>query len=79
MRYLLFSLGILTIVSSTGRDVHLMVQGDLTPFLRRVSELPVRDMEMTTPDIEDVFLRFYRGPAGQSADATAAEAAEVSR
>jgi beta-exotoxin I transport system ATP-binding protein len=66
------------VVSNAGRDVHLMVQGDLTPFLRRVAGLNVRDMEMTTPDVEDVFLRFYRGPAGQSTDATAPEAAEVS-
>ncbi len=54
-----FDLPDVQLVSSSGRDVHLMVRGDVNPFLRHVAQLDVRDIAITTPDIEDVFLRFY--------------------
>ncbi len=47
------------VLSATGRDVHLMVRGDVNPLLRRIATLDVRDVAISTPDIEDVFLRFY--------------------
>jgi ABC-2 type transport system ATP-binding protein len=49
------------LVASTGQDVHLVVRGDPNLLLRRISELDVRDIAITTPDIEDVFLTYYEG------------------
>ena len=49
------------LVASTGQDVHVMVQGDVNPLLRRLAELPVRDISISTLDVEDVFLRHYNG------------------
>ena len=53
-------------VMSSGRDVHLMIRGDVNPFLRRVAELDVLDVAITTPDIEDIFYRFYEGEVAGS-------------
>jgi beta-exotoxin I transport system ATP-binding protein len=53
-------------VMSSGRDVHLMIQGDVNPFLRRLAALDVLDLAITTPDIEDVFYRFYEGEVAGS-------------
>jgi len=49
------------VVSATSRDVHLMVRGDVNPLLRRLASLNVVDVSITTPDVEDVFLRYYDG------------------
>lgn len=54
-------------VMSSGRDVHLMIRGDVNPFLRRLAALDVLDVAITTPDIEDVFYRFYEGEVAGSA------------
>ncbi len=50
------------ILASTDRDVHLMVRGDVNPLLRSIAGLDVRDVSITTPDIEDIFLRHYGTP-----------------
>ena len=55
-------------VMSSGRDVHLMIQGDVNPFLRRLAALDVLDVAITTPDIEDVFYRFYEGEVAGSGE-----------
>ena len=49
------------VVSARSRDVHLMVRGDVNPLLRRLGSLNVVDVSITTPDVEDVFLRYYDG------------------
>jgi ABC-2 type transport system ATP-binding protein len=68
------------IVSASARDVHLMVRGDVNPFLRRIAELDVHDVSITTPEIEDIFLRFYDRVAPMTADAgDARETAEAVR
>jgi hypothetical protein len=54
-------------VASSGRDVHLMIRGDVNPFLGRLASLDVMDVAITTPDIEDVFYRFYEGEVAGSA------------
>ena len=66
-----FDLPNVRVVGSTGREVHLLAQGDPNPLLRRLAGLDVRDVSIATPDIEDVFLRFYDdGPgAGRTAGA----------
>jgi ABC-2 type transport system ATP-binding protein len=63
-----FDLPNVQIASASARDVHLMVRGDLNPFLRKLAELDVHDVSITTPDIEDVFLRFYDQAAPLNAD-----------
>ncbi len=69
-----FALPGVTVLSSTGQDVHLMVRGDVNPLLRRLAELDVRDIAITTPDVEDLFFRYYDGSVAGSEGRTAAEA-----
>ncbi len=57
----LFELPNVQVLSSSGRDVHLMVRGDVNDVIERIAKLNVRDIAITTPDIEDVFLRYYDG------------------
>jgi ABC-2 type transport system ATP-binding protein len=47
------------IVATSGRDVHLMVQGDVNPLLRRLAAVDVGDISIATLEIEDVFLGYY--------------------
>jgi ABC-2 type transport system ATP-binding protein len=56
-----FDLPNVEIVSATARDVHLMVQGDVNELLRRLATIEVRDVAISTLEIEDVFLRLYEG------------------
>jgi ABC-2 type transport system ATP-binding protein len=79
-----FDLPGLTVLSSTGQDIHLMVRGDVNPLLRRLAGLEVRDIAISTPDVEDLFFRYYEGSvAGSEGRAPAAPgvetAVEVSR
>ena len=74
-----FDLPNVQVVSATARDVHLMVRGDLNPFLRRLAELDVHDLSITTPDIEDIFLRFYDRDAPMRAEDAARDPEEVAR
>jgi hypothetical protein len=46
-------------VTASARDVHLMVQGDVNPLLRRIAMLDVIDVSIATLEVEDVFLGFY--------------------
>jgi ABC-2 type transport system ATP-binding protein len=57
----MFDLPNVEVASMTARDVHLMIRGDVNPLLRRIAELDVHEISITTPEIEDVFLRFYDG------------------
>ena len=55
-----------------------MVRGDINPLLRRLGELDVRDIAISTPDVEDLFFRYYEGTvAGSEGRAPAAGAAEI--
>jgi ABC-2 type transport system ATP-binding protein len=73
-----FALDGVTVLSSTGQDVHVMVRGDINPLLRRLGELDVRDIAISTPDVEDVFFRYYEGTvAGSEGRAPVAATAEI--
>jgi ABC-2 type transport system ATP-binding protein len=61
-----FDLPNVEVVSAAARDVHLMVKGDVNPLLRRLASLQVLDVSITTPDVEDIFLRYYDGAATDS-------------
>ena len=61
------------VVSATARDVHLLVRGDVNPLLRLIARLDVRDISITTPEIEDIFLRFYDRDDPMNADEAAVE------
>jgi ABC-2 type transport system ATP-binding protein len=69
-----FVLDGVTVLSSTGQDVHLMVRGDVNPLLRRLAELHVRDIAISTPDVEDLFFRYYDGSVAGSEGRSAAAA-----
>jgi ABC-2 type transport system ATP-binding protein len=60
------------VVAMTGREVHLMVRGDVNALLARIATHDVADIAITTPDVEDLFLRAYRD---EPAPATPAERA----
>jgi ABC-2 type transport system ATP-binding protein len=55
-----FDLPNVEIAALTGREVHLMVRGDINPLLARIAAHRVADIAITTPDVEDLFLRSYR-------------------
>jgi ABC-2 type transport system ATP-binding protein len=65
------------VVSARSRDVHLMVRGDVNPLLRRLGSLNVLDVSITTPDVEDVFLRYYDRQAASPDDLAARREAPV--
>jgi ABC-2 type transport system ATP-binding protein len=74
-----FDLPNVEVAAMTGREVHLMVQGDVNPLLDQISRLDVRDIAITTPDVEDLFLRFYRDEGAEApADTPANGPEEVS-
>jgi len=58
-----FDLPNVEVVAITGREAHLMVRGDVNPLLARIAAHDVADIAITTPDVEDLFLRLYRGDA----------------
>ncbi len=51
------------IVESSSRVWNVQVQGVLGPLLRWIAELPVRDIEVEEPRLEDVVRKYYRDPA----------------
>jgi ABC-2 type transport system ATP-binding protein len=55
-----FDLPNVEVAAMTGREVHLMVRGDVNPLLARIAAHEVHDIAITTPDVEDLFLRYYR-------------------
>jgi ABC-2 type transport system ATP-binding protein len=68
----MFDLPNVRVVSASARDVHLMVQGDVNPLLRRLATIDVGDISIATLEIEDVFLGFYNGsPAAGAEEAQA--------
>lgn len=64
-----FDLPDVRVVRQDARDVHLMVRGEPGPLLRLLASLDVEDVSITTPEIEDVFLRLYGGTPEQRPDA----------
>ena len=58
-----FALPEVEVMTADGGEVRLLVRGDLNPLLRRLATLDVREMTVSTPDLEDVFLAYYAGPA----------------
>jgi ABC-2 type transport system ATP-binding protein len=55
-----FNLPNVEVAAMTGREVHLVVRGDVNPVLDRIAAHVVQDIAITTPDVEDLFLRHYR-------------------
>lgn len=54
-----FALPDVEVVAANGGEVRLLVRGDLNPLLQRLAGLEVREMALTTPDLEEVFLAYY--------------------
>ena len=64
----MFDLPNVRVVSASARDVHLMVQGDVNPLLRRLATIEVGDISIATLEIEDVFLGYYEDAPGPHAE-----------
>src|SRR5450756_781865 len=64
-----FDLPNVEVAAMTGREVHLMVRGDINPLLDRIAAHEVQDIAITTPDVEDLFLRHYRADGAPPAAA----------
>jgi ABC-2 type transport system ATP-binding protein len=64
----LFDLPNVRIVTASARDVHLMVQGDVNPLLRRLATLDLVDVSIATLEIEDVFLGYYDESTPEAAE-----------
>jgi ABC-2 type transport system ATP-binding protein len=69
-----FDLPNVQVVAATGREVHVMVQGDVNPLLARIAGVEVHDIGITTPDVEDLFLRYYHDAEAEPAEAPPEEA-----
>jgi ABC-2 type transport system ATP-binding protein len=63
-----FTMPNVELLSSDGREVHLLVRGDPNPLVARLGSLRLSDLTIEAPDIEDVFMRYYA--AGTPATAT---------
>jgi ABC-2 type transport system ATP-binding protein len=71
-----FALENVRVLADSGQDVHLLVTGDVNPVLARLATLRVRDVAITTPDVEDVFFGMYGGAiAGSDGGSSAADPA----
>jgi ABC-2 type transport system ATP-binding protein len=68
-----FELPDVEVVAMTGREVHLMVRGDINALLARIAAHRVEDVAISTPDVEDLFLRLYRGDEPSAAAPTREE------
>ncbi len=69
-----FALDNVRVLADSGQDIHLLVTGDVNPVLARLATLHVRDVAITTPDVEDVFFGMYGGEiAGSDVPAVAPE------
>ncbi len=68
-----FDLPNVEVVAMTGREVHLMARGDINALLARIATHRVVDVAITTPDVEDLFLRLYRGDGDTDAVSTREE------
>lgn len=59
----LFDLPNVSVVSANARDVHLTVQGDVNPLMRRLATIELGEISISTLEIEDVFLQLYEDRA----------------
>jgi ABC-2 type transport system ATP-binding protein len=48
------------VVSANAREWQFVVKGTMAPVVRRLAGLPVLDLDVTEPRLEDVLLSFYR-------------------
>jgi ABC-2 type transport system ATP-binding protein len=63
-----FDLPNVQVASAEARDVHLMVRGDPNPLIDRIAALDVHEISIATPEIEDIFLRYYDASAAAPPD-----------
>ena len=47
-------------IQREGRRLRLMVRGDINPILRELAKLDLEDLVFEQPNLEDIFLDFYR-------------------
>ena len=66
-----FDLPNVRVATASARDVHLMVQGDVNPLLRRIATLEIIDISIATLEIEDIFLHYFDGSEAVPGSGTA--------
>jgi len=49
------------LIKSHNLEFEFLIKGDLAPILKKIATLPVRDIVLPEPDLEEVFLYYYRG------------------
>jgi len=49
------------LIKSHNLEYEFLIKGDLAPILKKIATLPVRDVVLPEPDLEEVFLYYYRG------------------
>jgi ABC-2 type transport system ATP-binding protein len=54
------------VVETSPRSWKLKIEGPLGPLLRAIAALPVRDIEVSEPKLEDVVLKYYRDAGGDA-------------
>ena len=47
-------------IARAGNRYEFLVSGELPPLLERLARLPVEDMTLPEPDLEEVFMAYYR-------------------
>jgi ABC-2 type transport system ATP-binding protein len=47
-------------IARAGNRYEFLVSGELPPLLERLARLPVKDMALPEPDLEEVFMAYYR-------------------
>lgn len=69
-----------TDIEKNGERVSFLYQGDPTQLLSILSQQKIRDIQITEPSLEDIFMRFYEGcaPAPAPAEARAPQASAPS-
>ena len=62
-----------------GKHIALAVRGKLGPLLRVLSDMPIDDLTFAPPDLESVFLHYYRRREDRSGHPGAQPQVEVRR
>jgi len=48
------------LVDQKGLSYEYLIEGDIQPLLQRLSSLPIEDLTFPEPDLEEVFMAYYR-------------------
>lgn len=49
------------LIAQSDHSIHFLYQGDIKALLAVINSLPITDMTITDPDLEEIFLHYYEG------------------